>query len=634
MLVIGTAGHIDHGKSSIVKRLTGTDPDRLPEEQARGMTIDLGFAFYQTPDNQSIAFVDVPGHERFVKNMIAGAGGIDAVMLVIAADDGWMPQSEEHFQIVKLLGVKYGMVALNKCDLVEEDWLELLEKEIRSRLSGSFLSSAPIFRLSATTGAGFELLKTHLNTLPGIVSSRKDIGKARLFVDRTFVRQGIGGVVTGTLRGGALSVGQTVSVWPGSGQAKIRSLQSHNEDVGVVNPGSRTAVSLTGTDRSELVRGGVISDRLDLTFFKDHPVLALSVQTLPTAPVPIEDRRRVLMIVGTTEVEGEIRLFDQEAILPGEEGIAFFRPDEPVYGLVFDRLILRLPTPMVTLGGGMILDHLAVFPRRKELTRLHYLQTRRAGTANSLVLSELAKRILAPAETFLREADISEAEASQELVVLAAEGKVARFQNWWYQVDLLKREVASLKESIAQFLKDQPHLKGITIGQLVDRLDHDQSTVELLTTYLTATGEMTRVSDFYDIVGRGVTLKGMYKEAHDKIIAALTGEPYAPPTLQSFASQGKHYQEAIRYIIESREAHKCGAEFLIIHEVWREVVQFVRERLNSVGSFAVTDLRDRFGFSRKYAIPILEEADRLKLTERQGDLRIKGAQFDNEDAFL
>ncbi|MCM2271467.1 MAG: GTP-binding protein, partial [candidate division Zixibacteria bacterium] len=220
MIVIGTAGHIDHGKSSIVKRLTGTDPDRLPEEKARGMTIDLGFAFYHTDAGETIALVDVPGHERFVKNMIAGAGGIDAVMLVVAADDGWMPQSQEHYQIVKLLGVRHGFIALNKCDLAEPDWLTMLEQEIRARVADSFLKDAPIFRISATTGVGFDSLAQYLNSLPARIASRKDLGKARLYVDRSFVRPGIGGVVTGTLRGGSLSVGQPVSVWPSMAQGK------------------------------------------------------------------------------------------------------------------------------------------------------------------------------------------------------------------------------------------------------------------------------------------------------------------------------------------------------------------------------------------------------------------------------
>ncbi|MEA3296866.1 MAG: selenocysteine-specific translation elongation factor, partial [candidate division Zixibacteria bacterium] len=257
MLVIGTAGHIDHGKSAVVKRLTGTDTDRLPEEKVRGMTIDLGFAFRQTDSGDGIAFVDVPGHERFVRNMIDGAGGIDAVMLVVAADDGWMPQTQEHFQIVRLLGIENGLIVINKTDLVESDWLDLLEEDIRDKVKDSPLANAPIFRLSAETGSGCDKLQNYLDSLSGRLTFQRDISKARLYIDRSFVLPGIGGVVTGTLRGGALATGRTVSIWPAMTTARIRSLRANNCDVEKALPGQRTAVSLTGVDKNLLVRGGV-----------------------------------------------------------------------------------------------------------------------------------------------------------------------------------------------------------------------------------------------------------------------------------------------------------------------------------------------------------------------------------------
>ncbi len=633
MIVIGTAGHIDHGKSSIVKRLTGTDPDRLPEEKARGMTIDLGFAFYHTDAGETIALVDVPGHERFVKNMIAGAGGIDAVMLVVAADDGWMPQSQEHYQIVKLLGVKHGFIALNKCDLAEPDWLTMLEQEIRTRVADSFLKDAPIFRISATTGVGFDSLAQYLNSLPAQIASKKDIGKARLYVDRSFVRPGIGGVVTGTLRGGTLSVGQPVSVWPSMAQGKVRSLQSHNEDVEHVSPGHRTAVAVTGVDKDLLVRGGVVSDRLDLSYFREHPVLALSMQMLQEAAVPLEDRRRALLIVGTTEAEGEIRLFEEDMLAAGRSGVAFFRPDEPIYALVGDRFILRLPTPTVTLGGGMLLDHLESFPRRKQLSALKYLRSRLSGRTEDLVRSELEKVVLASSDDLLMNADISSREVSDILVKLSAEKIVGRFQNWWYSTEVLGQASDSFKQGVTGYLKENPHLKGLSYEQILEHSGLAPDRTKVLVEYLIASGELTKLGDKYNLAGRGMSLKGVIKEAHDKIIAQLKAEPYAPPTLQSLAAQGKPYQEAIKFILESGEGYKCGSEFVLLMEVWYEVVRFIRESLDKSGQLAVTELRDRFGFSRKYAIPIVEETDRIKLTQRQGDIRIKGERFDNE-AFI
>ena len=396
MIVLGTAGHIDHGKSAIVRRLTGTDPDRLPEEKSRGMTIDLGFAFYHTPNEETIALVDVPGHERFVKNMIAGAGGIEGVMLVIAADDGWMPQSEEHFQIVRLLGVRRGLVVINKIDLVEPDWLTLLESEIRQKTVGSFLEDAPIFRVSAQTGDGFDELSDYLNTLPEHYAVDRYRRMARLYIDRSFVRPGMGGVVTGTLRGGNLAVGQPVSIWPEKKRARVRTLQSQNHDLQEAHPGQRTAVSFTGVEKESLVRGGVVSDFMDLEYFSQNPVLALTVELLKASPVSLTNRRRLTLLIGTTELDGDIRLLTDRSIEPGGKGVVFFRPDAPGLALVGDSGIVRLPSPMVTVGGARVLDHLSQYPRKRHHDRYAYLLTRNTDSTESTILTELTKMVLAP----------------------------------------------------------------------------------------------------------------------------------------------------------------------------------------------------------------------------------------------
>ncbi len=631
MIVIGTAGHIDHGKSAIVKRLTGTDPDRLPEEQARGMTIDLGFAFYTTPDNEHIALVDVPGHERFVKNMIAGAGGIDVVMLVIAADDGWMPQSQEHFQIVKLLGIKSGLIVINKIDMVESDWLELLENEIRGKVAGSFLADAPIFRVSAVRGDGFDNLMAYLNDLPKRIDSKRDIGKARLYIDRSFVRAGIGGVVTGTLRGGTLSAQQTVSVWPSAVTGKVRSLQTHNEDVPIVSPGQRTAVALSGVEKELLVRGGVISDRPDLGYFIDHPVLALSVEMLADAPVALEDRRRVLLIVGTTETEGEVRIFESPEIKPGGRGVVFFRPDDPIYTLVGDRFIVRLPTPMVTLGGGMVLDHLAQFPRRRDLAALDYLPLRSGGALDDIVISELKKTCLAPVDSFLREADFASAEINSAVDRLIESKILGRFKSWIFHTKYLEGAISDFKTRIEQYLREHPHLKGLAIEQINDLSTYSEATTTALIEYLLSRGELEKIVDRYNLAGRGMSLKGAIKEAHDRIMAELKANPYAPPTLALLAAPGKNHQQAIKFILESGEGYKCGSEFIFLSETWHEIVSYIKERMLSAGKLQVTELRERFGFTRKFAIPILEETDRIGLTKREGDVRVKGARFESED---
>jgi len=629
MIVIGTAGHIDHGKSSIVRRLTGSDPDRLPEERARGMTIDLGFAFYQTPTEETLAFVDVPGHERFVKNMIAGAGGIDSVMLVIAADDGWMPQSQEHFQVVRLLGVTDGMIVINKTDLVEPEWRELQKQGIAAKVKGSFLEGAPVFSVSAATGEGFDELRAYLDTLTRRLSSRKSIGKARLYIDRSFVQAGIGGVVTGTLRGGTLSVGQPVTVWPSQKHGRVRSLQSNNRAVQTAEPGQRTAVGFSGIDKDLLVRGGVISDRAHLGYFTENPVLTLAREMLPEASVEVGDRRRLLLIVGTTEVEGEVRLLTDQPLVPGRSGVVFFKPDEPVYTLINDHFIARLPTPMVTIGGGRVLDHLPHLPRRKDRGDFAYLELRRSGKLVDLLISELRRRLVVHQAQLLEAAEVSAGAVSSEVRRLVREGIVGLSGELVFEVAAAAAAATALRERVAAHLTENPHLKGLPFEQLAALCDHPADVASFLIDHLVSGGELVKVGEAYNLVGRGMSLKGPIKTAHDEIMAALRAEPYGPPTLATIAAKGRNHREAVRFVIESGEGHKCGADFVFLSEVWQEIIGFLRERLDSHEALQVGDLRDRFGFTRKFAIPILEETDRIGLTARDGDRRVKGEKYDD-----
>lgn len=628
MLVVGTAGHIDHGKSSIVRRLTGTDPDRLPEEKERGMTIDLGFAFLQTPGGDEIAFVDVPGHERFVKNMIAGAGGIDIVMLVIAADDGWMPQSQEHFQIIKLLAVRHGIVVINKIDLSTAEWITLLEEEIREKVTGSVLQDAPIFRVSAQTGEGFDKLKGHLDQLPRIVEQKRDIGKARLYIDRSFVRPGIGGVVTGTLRGGSLTVGQQVSVWPSRLHGKVRSLQSTSHDVSTATPGQRTAVALTGIDKELLIRGGVIADRNDLSYFADHTVLAVSIQMLPESPVPLEDRRRVFLMVGTTEMEGEVRLFESTVLKAGESGIAFIRPDQPMLTHAGDHFVLRLPTPMVTLGGGKVLDHLERFPRRRDLADYAYLNDRLGDHLDTWIISELKNLLFVAEDSILQHAEFDSREIKARSAALTELGVVRRFRDLLCLPEAISPVAKVVVDRLSHLMQEQPHLKGLGADLLAGEISRSSATTAVLLEYLALIGTLTKSGDLYSVAGKETALKGVIKEAHDRIMAELSAAPYAPPALEQFAGKGKVYQQTIAYMIDTREVYKCGGDFLFLYRVWAEILGYIRERLSSGAALSIGDLKDRFGFTRKWAIPILEETDRLGITARKGDVRTRGARFD------
>ena len=352
-VVVGTAGHIDHGKTSLVKALTGTDTDRLPEEKARGITIDLGFAFLEEPDGLTIEIVDVPGHERFVRNMLAGVGGIDLAMLVIAADEGVMPQTREHLAICSLLQIKAGLIALTKADLVEPDWLELVREDVSGVVRGTFLEGAPIVPVSSKTGQGLDDLRAVLRTLAASVPRRGTDELPRLPIDRVFTVRGFGTVVTGTLTAGALAADDRVEVYPRGAEAKIRGLQAHGRPVTSARAGQRTAINLQGLERASIARGDVVG--LPGTLVPSSLVDG-TLELLPDAPRPVKTRTRVRFHVGTSEIMARALLLDRAELAPGETAFARFRLEAPLVARPGDRFVVRSYSPVVTIGGGTLLD--------------------------------------------------------------------------------------------------------------------------------------------------------------------------------------------------------------------------------------------------------------------------------------
>ncbi|MBN2538823.1 MAG: selenocysteine-specific translation elongation factor, partial [Deltaproteobacteria bacterium] len=355
-IILGTAGHVDHGKTSLIKALTNVDTDRLKEEKERGITIELGFAPLVLPDGQRIGIVDVPGHEKFVKNMVAGVGGIDLVALVIAADEGIMPQTREHFEICELLGIKRGLVALTKIDMVDKEWLALVQEDIRNFFEGTFLETAPIVPLSSVTGVGLAEFLAALNEIISTLDERTDSGLFRLPVDRVFTMKGFGTVITGTLASGKIRVGDTVEITPAGGQAKIRGIQVHNETAQAAQAGQRTAINLQGTDRTTIERGYVLTRP---STFQASNRLDIHMRYLASAGKKLKNRALVRFHTGTSEAISRIILPDRDHIEPGEETYAQVIPETPVVAMSGDRFVIRSYSPITTVGGGEIIDPLA-----------------------------------------------------------------------------------------------------------------------------------------------------------------------------------------------------------------------------------------------------------------------------------
>ncbi|HUS15670.1 MAG TPA: selenocysteine-specific translation elongation factor, partial [Chloroflexia bacterium] len=386
MYVLGTAGHVDHGKSTLVKALTGIDPDRLQEEKEREMTIDLGFAWLRLPGGAEVSVVDVPGHERFIKNMLAGVGGIDAALLVIAADEGPMPQTAEHLNILHLLGVDRGLVVITKRDLVDADWLDLVQEEVRDRLAGTTLAGAPLVPVSARTGAGLDDLKTAIAALLARTTPRVDRGRPRLPIDRVFSVAGFGTVVTGTLVDGSLQTGQEIEIVPGGLKSRVRGLQSHKHKAEVAPPGGRVAVNVGGLAVDDLHRGQVVTTPGWL-----HATTRIDARLhlLPDAPKPLAQNAILDLFAGAAESSCRVTLLDAEKLEPGRAGWVTLRLLTPVPVVKGDRFILRQPSPSVTIGGGVVIDAHPRRHRRFDPAIIRALETLERGTPEELVVQAL-----------------------------------------------------------------------------------------------------------------------------------------------------------------------------------------------------------------------------------------------------
>ncbi len=630
MFVIGTAGHIDHGKSAVIKRLSGIDPDRLPEEQERGMTIDIGFAHYDTKNGQRIGIIDVPGHERFVRNMIAGSGGIDAVILVVAADDGWMPQSQEHFQITRLLDIKYGLVAITKIDLVEPGWVDLVEEDIKEKLRGSFLQDAPIVRLSSVTGEGFDRLEEELDRLTHKVIVRQNINKPRLYIDRSFVLPGMGGVVAGTLRGGELRVGQEVAVFPSKKAGKIRTMQSHGSRIESAVPGQRTSISLTGIDKEFLGRGKVIASPEIINDYPVDSVLALHISLLPEAPIIINNRRRLLLILGTTELQGEVRLFGDAPVSPGREGVIFFKPFDPVLSFIGDRFIVRLPTPQVTVGGGQVLDILSRFPRKKEFKNFKYLEDRIKLTPASLIDTELKKStFIVPDRSFIR-CNYSESAINEVITELKSKSIIDDYQGRYYRTDDLEPVMENILSIVKTELDVKSHMDGLSVDVIVSGTGRAAAAIEPILELMSAKGKLVKKKNKYDLPGRFMEVKGEVKIAAEAIEKELLNTGLMPPMLKDLTGEDKIRKEAMDYLLSVGKAVKAGSSLAFHREYWERIILAIRELFDTADVLTVSALREKLESSRKFVVPILEETDRRQITIRQGDVRIKGVNFEKE----
>lgn len=644
MSCIGTAGHVDHGKSTLVKVLTGIDPDRLAEEKERGMTIDLGFAWLTLPDGREVSIVDVPGHESFIKNMLAGVGGIDAALLVVAADEGVMPQTREHLAILDLLRVKRGVVALTKCDLVDAEWLELVREEIAEQLEPTTLAGASIIPVSAYTKQGIPELLLQLEHVLDESLERQDIARPRLPIDRVFTLTGFGTIVTGTLLDGKFSSGQEVQVLPKDMRVRIRTLQSHQQQVEQAQPGSRVAMNLANIAKSDLKRGDVIALPGQL---RSTMLIDVRLKLLEDAPRPLAHNTSVDFFSGSQEVQARVALLDTEELRPGQECWAQLRLARPSVVARRDRFIIRIPSPGMTIGGGEIVDPHPRYHRRFQANVLEGLQVLEHGSPEELVLAALDRRRASKKagdnqpqklqkvpggltgytlEEISKQSNLALDVTQQTLETLISEERVKRLGTLWFAEavwdDLSTEAVRLVREQHQQY----PLRTGLSREEWRTRLNLPaRLAVEvfgvlqaegLLAEAEMSTGALIRLPDF----------RPTFSEAQQQKVAALLKKfrenPYTPPVRSE--AEALVGTEVLNALIEQSELIKLADGILFLRETYDEAITRLLAHIRERGQVTVAEARDILGATRKYILPLLEHMDERRLTRRVGDERVLG----------
>ena len=617
--ILATAGHVDHGKTALVRTLTGTDTDRLPEEKARGITIDLGFAHLSLP-GFSIGVIDVPGHEDFVRNMIAGVGSIDLALLVVAADDGWMPQTEEHLQILEYLGVKRAVVALTKADLGKT---EMRTQEIREQLRDTPFAAAPIIATSIRDQTGLNFLRTALRDEFAQLSPPREFAKSRLFVDCVFSIPGSGTVVTGTLTGGRLARGETVFIRPQDKRARIRGLQSHNQALEIAGPQRRVALNLPELATDDLVRGsavcggenqGQVSRLLDVVLER--------TRRLPTETRTLGNGMILNLHFGGTRYPARVQLRDCPELLPNEKAIARLRLPGPIHAFIGDRFILRDASERTTVAGGTVLDPVPGRNKLRSLAQRALVDARAAAPDDLLVLlrTQLEREKFCPLPMLLGNAPFSRSEITAALEELGGHGlvfvdeKFAIAGEWWRELQLSAAKLIQAEHEA------HPEKRGLEITQLRNALAlPEEELLAALLRELKRTGFVQTQTVLHRENFRP-SLPSSLQEAGDEIRAALAARPLDPPARREVAADSLSLQ-AFRFLCESGELILLNDEIALRTADFVTLRSLIERHLQEKKSATVSELRQATGTTRRVLVPLLEKLDQLGHTKREGDRR-------------
>ena len=625
MHILGTAGHVDHGKSTLIAALTGTHPDRLKEEKAREMTIELGFASMKLPNSEEVGIIDVPGHRDFIGNMLAGIGGIDAVLLVVAADEGVSAQTREHLAIVDLLDIKRGVIVLTKTDLVQDpDWLELVSMDIRELVQPTSLATAPIVSVSARTGFGIpELLDQIEITLNGI-PSRKDLGKPRLPVDRVFTLTGFGTVVTGTLLDGSLKIGDEVVCLPRGKTGRIRGLQNHHHKLQKIDPGFRAAVNIVNLSLQDIERGDVIAHPGD---YKPTNLLDAHFRLLKDSPFHLKHNLEVKLFLGSSETTARIRLLGSQGLKPGESAFIQLRTDHPVVASKGDRFILRLPSPSETLGGGMVLDpEPGRVYKRFDTENLDRLDSMFSGNDNELINQILTTLKVTNLTALAQKSALPMEEVSQIVSTMLERGEVIGLGN---SRDIRKITLISPAywqtlyqdslEILTDFHQSNPYKAGMPREELRTELNLSQVLFDQVLDKMAEDLSLIQKGSLVWATPHHVVLTPADQVKVAPILAEFLANQFSPPDINQLQAQiGTNLLEGL---LSSQILVAVSDQVVFTPEALLAMREWVQDTIRANGELSLAQFRDQFSTSRKYAAAVLEYFDSIGFTYRKGDVR-------------
>ncbi len=617
MFTIATAGHIDHGKSSLVRALTGTDPDRLPEEQEREMTIELGFASFQLLNGDPVGIIDVPGHERFIKTMISGVGAIDMVLMIVAADDGWMPQTQEHLSILKYLGARLGIVVLTKVDLADQDWIELVRADIRAKTKGSFLEGCNIIEFSAVDNRNLDVIKQEIDSVLHKTLREMPDESARLFVDRSFSVAGTGTVVTGTLREGDLRVGQEVKHHPSGRLIKVRSLQSFYSDLDRAQPWIRLAVGLQSAERELIKRGDILYYPPDLQVSDQ---LAVKITPEPNQTRYIRHNREVILLHGTREIEARLILPTPEIVCDDGTYLALIRLAGRTIAKSGDRFVLRLATPSLLIGGGQVIDPNPRGVARRDLDLWQALMAAATLDAESLVRYESSRMELCRSEELLKQSLFTRAEVREAVDKLCRAGELMFVGEQLVSTSVWNKAISACLKSLENFHQQNRHLSTMPLAQLYAQVAHSEQLTNLVINHLEADARVERVGPGLKLTGFSAGLTEQQEETKRRMLAELKKQHRVPVNRRDLLALANGAEAVYGFLKQNQEIVDVeGVVFL--RTDFEEMTDEIKSHLSNHGTITVSEARDITGTTRKVVVPLLEELDRRRVTRRDGDYR-------------